>query len=191
MCPWSRQSTPPLKAQARADIGWLMASPQQQLTYAIFQCPAQAPVRCHTHQPAQSPLTLTSWFSLHLTLDQQLRVRRWHQVPRMSRMPLTCPAQHGAPQQKVEEGTHWVLLERPPGVFHDSNCSVGHAPSVGIVSRASTMASSRARVARVSSSGLCRTRSTMSASEGQLAQLPWPREKSALPAVLTNASGRA
>lgn len=191
MCPWSRQSTLPLKAQAKADIGWLMACLQQQLTCVIFRCPAQAPVRCHTHQPAQSLLTLTSWFSLHLTLDQQHRVRRWHQVPRTSRMPLTCPVQRGVPQQKVGEGTHWVLLERPPGASHDSNCSVGHAPSVGIVSRASTMGSSRVKVARVSSSGLCKTRNTMSVSEGQLAQLLWPHEKNALPAVLTNASGQA
>lgn len=84
-----------------------------------------------------------------------------------------------------------MLLEMPRGVSHGSNCSVVHAPSVGIVSRASTMASSPVRVARVSSSGLCRTRNTMSASEGQLVQLLWPREKNALPAVLTNASGQA
>lgn len=168
-----------------------MASPQQQLTCATFQCPVQALVRCHTHRQARSLLILTLWFSLHLTLDQQLQVHQWHPVHQMSRMPLTCPAQLDAPQPKGQEVTHWGPLGKPLVVFHDSSCSVGHALFVGIASRAFTMVSFPARAARVSSNAQCRTKSTMSVFEELPAQLLWLHGKSALPAVLTNVLGQA
>lgn len=168
-----------------------MAYPQQQRTCATFLCPVQALVRCHTHRQAQSLLTHTLLFSLHLTLDQQLLVHQWPPVHQMSRMPLICLAQLDAHQLKVLEVIHWGPLERPLVVFHDSSCSAGHALFAEIASRAFTMVSFPVRAARASSNARCRTKSTMFVSEELPAQLLWLREKSALPAVLTNVLGRA